>query len=914
MNRRLWLLLLALMSPAANALQPIPVSSSSEGLPLLMQVEVLRDKPGQLTFAEVTQPAKAAEFAAATAKGLNFGFTRDAFWYRFALDNRVSDQAFDGVLEVGFPPLDFLDLHVVHADGSVEEMRGGDQRPPGASGIQHHNHAFTLHLAAGELATIYLRAQIDGAHQVPLMLWSREAFFHKTARENIFFGMFYGIMLVMVIYNLLTFVFVRDRAYLYYLLFVANIALLLVNLDGFAFPWLWSLAPQIINGSIAVSIALSTIFVPMFISVSLQTRQFTPRLHRALMAMLWLAAVSVVLPLVVPVMEATFINALIGALTTVVMATVVIVQALNGRRTARFYALVWAALLIGILTKVLETNGVLPVNAFTTYSIHLGASLLVTLVSLGLADQINQERRERARLAREKVEAQAATKSEFLAKMSHELRTPMNAIIGFTDLALRSDSDARRIEHLGHIDTASHSLLHILNDVLDLTKIESGKLSLESTAFELQPVLDKAASLMSREADARNIELLVTRAVEVPPMLTGDPLRLEQVLVNLVGNAVKFTESGEVELRATRESQDEHGVRIRFSVRDTGIGIPPDRLPKLFTPFTQVDQSTTRKYGGSGLGLAVCKQLVELMGGEIRVDSEPGQGSEFQFSLSFAPAPAAPVATHGLVGKQVLIADANRGVQRMYAEIFQTLGMKTQMTLTTDGIFATLENAPCDAVLLDSKLPGGGVEALKRLRAHERHRNLPVILMTGHGRKALVSQAIAAGASACLAKPIKPSVLLETLQELMQPGAPRAGVTRTQVGQTAAARQLNGARVLLVEDNALNRRLAGEILGEAGVAVDMAEDGQQALAAVQKVRYDAVLMDVQMPVMDGFTATREIRKLPGFAQLPILAMTANARQQDREEAVAAGMNDFLPKPIDADQLLNLLTKWVRTTT
>jgi signal transduction histidine kinase/DNA-binding response OmpR family regulator len=900
-----WLTALPVQAQSVIALNPV-----QEGRRLGPQVEVLEDEAGQWQVDEVRRAPLSDRFRPAGAKGLNYGFTRSAYWYRFVLDNQ-SSHAFTGVIEAEFAPLDNIDLYIGSADGAMQHLAGGDHRPPGSSGIAHRNHAFPVEVAAAGKALVLMRVQIDGAHEVPLKLWSREGFARKTEKENLYFGMFYGIMLVMVIYNLLLFFSVRDRAYLYYLLFVAMLAVLLVNLDGFAFPWLWAVSPKIVDISVPLSIALATVFVPLFVRLTLLTALHTPRLHRALNVMLWLACASLVLPFFAPMTESIFINALIACLTTLVMATVVVIHAIRGRRVAQFFVAVWAVLAVGIVVKVLEVNGMMPVSPWTAYSMHIGACFLVTLVSLGLADQINEARRERTRLESEKVLAQAAAKSEFLAKMSHELRTPMNAIIGFTDLALRSDADTRRIEHLGHIDTAARSLLHILNDVLDLTKMEAGKLALDASEFELQSVLDKVARLLGGAADRKGLDLIVSQSSELPQRVTGDPLRLEQLLVNLMGNAVKFTEAGEVELRAARLSGDEHQILVRFSVRDTGIGIFPEQLDKLFTPFAQADPSMTRKYGGSGLGLAVCRQLAELMGGQIEVVSDPGIGSDFLVTLPFGVAAEQPAPSVVLGGKRVVVAAGNGSVRRVYAELLRAFQAEVEVTESGAGAMGWLHRAHFDAALIDVRLPDmDGVIALERIRAEERLRDLPAILMTGHRREDLIRRAISAGASACLSKPIKPSLLAETLIELLRPGAPARNAMRQQVGDTAAARQVRGARVLLVEDNAINRRLAGEILGEAGVAVDFAEDGAQAVSAVQKKEYDAVLMDVQMPVMDGFTATRAIRELPGFGRLPVIAMTANAMQQDRDEAMASGMSDFLAKPIDAEQVLVMLAKWV----
>jgi signal transduction histidine kinase/CheY-like chemotaxis protein len=383
--------------------------------------------------------------------------------------------------------------------------------------------------------------------------------------------------------------------------------------------------------------------------------------------------------------------------------------------------------------------------------------------------------------ARAAAEAGSRAKSQFLAKMSHELRTPMNAIIGFSDLALRDVSGERRQEHLQHIGSASRTLLHIINDVLDFSKIEAGKLQLSLAPFSVEPLLRKCLDLVHGLATSKGLELKLELSPAVPPALIGDALRLEQVLMNLLSNAVKFTETGRVTLVVQPLAPAATVVDLEFAVRDSGIGLSPDQLGRLFQPFTQADDSTTRRYGGTGLGLAISRQLVELMGGQLRVVSQPGRGSEFGFSIRLEVAATAPSA---------------------------------------------------------------GAEA-----------------------------------------------------------------PRETIGALGQQQRLHGLRVLLVEDNAMNRRLAREILREAGLIVDVAEHGRLALAAVQQESYDVVLMDVQMPEMDGLEATRAIRALPGYGQLPIIAMTANAYDEDRTACVDAGMNDFLAKPIDAEQVLTMVARW-----
>lgn len=764
----------------AGTVQEVILDPERESVGLDTQVQVLRDTSGELQYPDIRREPYSSEFAASGITGLNFGFTRDAYWYRFALMNPPSSRQRDWVLEISWPPQDYVDIHISDGGAPVRTVHTGDQRAPGSSGIAHRNYAIALEIPPGESRTFHIRAQLEGAHQLPLTLWTADAFYAKTNKENLLYGMFYGIIAVMVVYNLLIYISIRDRAYLYYILFIFWLGVVQLSLDGFAFPLLWWLEPDFVNKSLSVFIALGTVFVPLFIRHSLQTPRHSPGLDLVLGICAYSATLCLFLPLAISVQASIFIVVLVSAATTILVATVISMMALRGHRTAQYYVLAWGVLAVGIVAKVMQTNGLLPITFVTTYALHIGLSFLVTLVSLGLADQINRERRERQRLAHEHELAETRAKLDFLGKMSHELRTPMNAIAGFTGLAIGSRSENERLTHLEHIDKASKSMLKVLDDVLNLTRIETDALKLNHDEFSLATILDQVMSLVATSAADKGIQLTVNRDPRVPDWLEGDGTHLEQVLMNLVGNAVKFTEQGFVRLNVELAGADSVKARIHFSVEDSGIGITQEQLDRLFTPFAQGDQSLSRKYGGSGLGLIISKRLVELMGGRIEVQSEPDRGSRFSFTLSLAVVAA-------------------------------------------------------------------------------REAGLPEVT----------------------------------------PGEP-----------TTDAARLRGVRVLVVDDNALNRRLAREILEDIGIAVELAENGEQAVSAVHSKPYDAVLMDLQMPVMDGLQATRNIRESGGYEGLPIIAMTANAMAQDREMALASGMNDFLPKPIDSRQLFQLLGKWI----
>ena len=520
--------------------------------------------------------------------------------------------------------------------------------------------------------------------------------------------------------------------------------------------------------------------------------------------------------------------------------------------------------------------------------------------------------------ARDAAEAATRAKSQFLANMSHEIRTPMNAILGLTGLALREAGLPTKVQtYMRHVQGAADSLLGIINDVLDFSKIESGKMEIESSEFDLQEVLDRVTHLVGPSASAKSLDFLLSTEPDVPRRLIGDPLRLGQVLLNLCSNAVKFTDAGEivvvtVKSEVTRASQ----VTLRFSVRDTGMGMDAQQQSRLFQPFSQLDPSTTRRFGGTGLGLAICRQLVDQMGGSIGVRSEPGRGSDFHFTLSFdVPAGDSQqqdaLARH-LAGQRVLVIDDSDQSREILASLLRELGADVTLANSSRAGLAELERAPphafYDAVLVDWKMPGeDGFATMRGIRALSVGRSSPrVALVTAYGDDALASRAQRAGFHACLSKPVGARDLLDALTpaHVLVPQAPPPG--RPTADPTL---HLRGKRVLLVEDNVLNRLVAVDLLtGAAGVRVDVAEDGAQAIEKLRLGSYDLVLMDVQMPVMDGYEATAQLRLDPRFASLPVIAMTAHAMVGDRERCLAAGMNEVIVKPFDPGELFTVMTR------
>jgi PAS domain S-box-containing protein len=527
--------------------------------------------------------------------------------------------------------------------------------------------------------------------------------------------------------------------------------------------------------------------------------------------------------------------------------------------------------------------------------------------------------------AKEIAEEATKAKSDFLANMSHEIRTPMNAIIGMSHLALQTSLDKKQRNYIEKVNRAGENLLGIINDILDFSKIEAGKMSIEQVDFRLEEVMDHLANLVGLKTEDKGLELLFDIAADLPTALIGDPLRLGQVLINLGNNAVKFTEQGEIIVGGEVVSQSETEVELHFWVRDSGIGMTAEQCGKMFQSFSQADASTTRKYGGTGLGLAISKSLVEAMGGRIWVESEAGKGSTFHFHAHFGVQtnPQARRMFHAdeLLGLRVLVVDDNASAREILAGMAKNFGLEVDVARDGQSALRLISEAEqkqlaYDLVLMDWKMPVlDGIETVQRMQQEQLSHLPTVIMVTAYGREEALEMAEerAVSLNTVLTKPVTQSTLLEAVGEALGKGEliESRAEAKAESHEEAMA-QLKGARVLLVEDNEMNQELAMELLSQAGMEIQLANNGQEALNILsQDTRFDGVLMDCQMPVMDGYTATREIRKNPAFGTLPIIAMTANAMAGDKEKVIRAGMNDHIAKPLNVGAMFATLAHWIR---
>ncbi len=542
---------------------------------------------------------------------------------------------------------------------------------------------------------------------------------------------------------------------------------------------------------------------------------------------------------------------------------------------------------------------------------------------VAIIEDITLERQAAAALLHSKELAEEATriKSDFLSNMSHEIRTPMNVIIGMSHLVQQTELNERQRNYMDKIRLSSEHLLNIINDVLDFSKIEAGKLELENQEFALETLLQDVIALVQQKAGEKKLELLLNIAPDAPAKVMGDPIRLRQILLNYGNNAVKFTENGDIEIGLDVLDEDNTSVHLHFYVRDSGIGLSEEQQARLFQSFQQADSSTTRRYGGTGLGLAICKNLADLMQGSVGVESQAGSGSTFWFDVwlnkssnqqrLLQPLP-------DLRGRKIIVVDDNPSSCDILGSMLDNLHFYAHTCTSAEDALQQIQLAetagqPFEVALIDWNMPVmNGLELAAAL--HQLHLGHPpeMLMVTAFSREIIEEDALALGFRNVLVKPVSASTLVDSLLPVFRTTASLPPRTNALKGPVRGQIRFEGQRILLVEDNALNQEVASMLLGDLGLQVEIAGDGQAALNLIEQQNYDLVLMDMQMPVMDGLEATRLIRQMPQFAHLPILAMTANALQQDRNRCIEAGMNDHISKPIEPTILVEKLSLWLQT--
>lgn len=962
-----WLSLLVVLNAYAGKVFDVK-ESPGEQVAFAPYLQVLEDPTQKLVLKDVQRADQDGQFSATPSnkESLNFGLTHSAYWLKFTLKNSEG-HAKDRLLEIAFPHIDHIDFYAPDAQSHYFPIKTGASLPFAQRPFTNRHFVFPLTALAAE-KTYYIRVASSSSMDLPMTLWSPSAFHHHSKSAYIGQALYFGMVLALGLYNLLLYFSLKDRSYLWYVAFVLSISLALGSYYGLAFEFLWPNSPGWGRPSTMVFFSATCMTLLLFQRRLLNTQKMCPRLDRVMQLVIALHPLQI-LWFLVALRSSMLTGIALDCLTMVLVLSVGIVGVRQKQRSSYFFMLAFSCVIFAATVTGLRSFGLIGTNFLTVNGMQVGSVLEVLLLSFALADRYTTIRREKEKAQAEAIAVHKAyvetlenaekvleerverrtrqlseanvklqeqedalrnamqvaehaskLKSEFLANMSHEIRTPMNAIIGMAYLALKTELNKKQLDYVNKIHRAGLSLLGIINDVLDFSKIEAGKLETENVEFSLDDVLTNVSTVTSQNAQDKQLEYMFHIPPSVPRNLQGDPLRLGQVLINLVNNAIKFTESGEIHLSCRVREKTDDAVFLEFLVRDTGIGMTPEQVKKLFQPFTQADGSTTRKYGGTGLGLAISKQLVGLMGGELRVESEVDYGSTFRFTARFGRVNG-QVSVHRLLpgtlqGIRALVADDNAAARDIIEDALGSLSI--QVTTANDGAEAleAIQKADADEpyhiIFCDWKMPGmDGLEVNKQMRTLSLQHVPKFVLVTAFGCDDVRAQAEAAALDGVLLKPINHTSVVELLQPLFtekdanaEPVAPAK----------KAVLRWNNCRVLLAEDNEINQQIAVELMQSVGFEMDVVENG---LLALNKLKHQAVetyqliLMDMQMPEMDGHEATRLIREDARFNDIPIVAMTAHALLEERERCLLEGMQDVITKPIDPDGMFVTLARWVK---
>ena len=903
------LFLLWFFSQAALCLNFVDIEQHQSNIDLAPYLYYSKDASGQMSLEQIRAlPNSAWHKELHTTP--NFGFSHDAFWFWFDISNSQLS-ADSWFLEVGYPILDQVDIFILSDEGQNQHWELGDTLLFNKRPIKHRNFVIPLELASLEKAQVYVRVQSTGSIQVPLHLWSEAGFNENDHAYSIVHGIFFGLFVVMALYNLFLYVSVRDISFLYYVGFVCTFLVLLMSLSGYGFQHVWpySLRWQAINIPVLVSLALifSSLFTQRFLNIK-KDNSFN---FYALVLLTVMGCINLGLTFVIPYASAIKVLMAVCILSGVISLSIGINCWMSFGSAARYFSVAWIMVLMGAFIIALNRLGYLPAYEWVDYIPASTAALQALILSFALGDRIQTERtgklaaqkqaldsqREALKaklLAREvefksqqikiEVEAESRAKNEFLAMMSHEIRTPLNGIMGMADLLRSSSLDEQHKRYVNTIYNSGESLLTIINDILDFSKIQAGKLEIEKIPVNLIDLIDDCTAIFSSKVFSKNIILLCTLDPHTPVLIQSDPVRLRQVILNYLSNAIKFTDHGYVELHI---SLDTHTEILKISVKDTGAGIPQDKQTQLFRSFTQADSSTTRRYGGTGLGLAICKKLSELMGGATGLISKSGEGSTFWFTCKVDILDDQIPDCSAFSGKKVALL-MEQGIEREWLqEQLQHFNAQVE--------FAELENIEqinCDWLLIDNhKIPEEGLSALlPRL-------NLPLgqcIYLDAKEHKP------------CIFRPLTSADLLRLSQQQDNTGQHTLNINHDDENP------LNGIRILVAEDNAVNQMVIEALLKKLGAEYKLVENGLFALNAMREdpQGFDLILMDCEMPEMDGFTATEEIRKLEAQHQrraIPVIALTAHAMDEHKNRAQAVGMNGFVTKPIKRMALLQAIS-------